>query len=235
MLADVGQIIDGDRALSIGLLRNFEGRIDVNLKKRRHNKGPPVSDSLRKVGQGKVKSDAGKIKGLLRRHPVFLFLAVFAGLMGLFYAFALFTPFYERHFPYYLGFNAKLSGYILKFLGQDITIGGATISSPAFSITVKQGCDAIEPTALFICAVLAFPSAFSKKITGIVAGTLLLAILNLVRIISLFIVGVYLPRAFNLMHADVWQGLFIFFAIFLWVFWLLWTGKSQMPGQIFQG
>lgn len=199
----------------------------MNRKKRRNNKGPLVSDSLRKAGQGKVKSDAGTIRGLTRRHPVFWFLAVFAGLMGLFYALAMFTPFYERHFPYYLGFNAKLSGYILKFLGQNVTVEGATISSPAFSITVKQGCDAIDPTALFISAVLAFPAAFSKKITGIVAGTLFLAVLNLVRIVSLFVVGVYLPHAFNLMHADVWQGLFIFFAIFLWVFWLIWTGRSQ--------
>jgi exosortase H (IPTLxxWG-CTERM-specific) len=162
---------------------------------------------------------------------VFVFLLIFGVLMGLLYAFALLTPFYERHFPYYLGFNARLSGYILKFIGQDITVGDASIFSPGFSITIKQGCDAIEPTALFICAVLAFPAAFPKKIAGIVAGTLLLAILNLVRIVTLFLVGLYLPSVFELMHADVWQGLFIFFAISLWGLWLLWIGKSQVPVQ----
>ncbi len=162
---------------------------------------------------------------------VFVFLLIFGVLMGGFYALALFTPFYERHFPYYLGVNARMSGHILKYLGQDITVGGASISSPVFSITIEQGCDAIEPTALFICAVLAFPVPFSKKVPGIIAGTLLLAVLNLIRIVSLFLVGVYLPSAFELMHADVWQGLFIFFAIFLWGSWLLWTGKSQVPVQ----
>jgi len=126
-----------------------------------------------------------------RRYAVFLFLAGFAALMGLFYAFALFTPFYERHFPYYLDFNARLSGYILRFLGQDITVRGASISSSAFSITVKQGCDAIEPTVLFICAVLAFPAPFLSKIPGIIAGALFLAILNLVRVVTLFLTGVY--------------------------------------------
>jgi exosortase family protein XrtM len=203
----------------------------ANRRKRRLNKKPPVADFPKKAGQKQTKSIAGMIKEWPGQHPVFLFLVGFAALMGLFYAFALFTPFYGRHFPSYLGFNARLSGYILGFLGQNITVQNASISSPAFSITVKQGCDAIEPTALFICAVLVFPAAFSKKIAGIVTGTLLLAILNLVRIVTLFLVGLYLPSVFELMHVDVWQGLFIFLAIVFWVLWLLWTGKSQVPVQ----
>ena len=170
-----------------------------------------------------------------RRHPVFLFLTSFAALMGLFYLFALFTPFYDRHFPYYLHLNAKLSGYILGFLGQDITVRHASVSSPAFSITVRQGCDAIEPTVLLVCAVLAFPLPFARKMAGIIAGVLFLAILNLVRIITLFMVGIYLPRVFELMHVDVWQGLFIFFAVVFWILWILWSmqslnSKQRIPG-----
>lgn len=173
---------------------------------------------------------AAKAASWRRRHPVFLFLLVFAALMGLFYVFAFFSPFYDRHFPNYLGFNAKLSGLILGFLGQDITVRDASISSPAFSIVIRQGCDAIEPTVLFICAILAFPAPFVSKIPGIITGALFLAILNLVRIVTLFLTGVYFPNAFQFMHIEAWQGLFIFFAILLWVFWLLWTGKRQVPG-----
>jgi len=204
----------------------------VNRRKRRRSKNFPISSHRKKTAKPEKQTIADTVTAWLSAHrPVFLFLLIFGVLMGLFYAFALFTPFYERHFPYYLGFNARLSGYILGFLGQDITVLGTSISSPAFSITVKQGCDAIEPTALFICAVLAFPSPFSKKIAGIVAGTLLLAILNIVRIVTLFVVGTYLPSVFELMHVDVWQGLFIFLAILFWVFWLLWTEKSQVLRQ----
>ncbi|MGD0785012.1 MAG: exosortase H [Sedimentisphaerales bacterium] len=195
------------------------------------NKKPLVIDSLKKAGQKQTKSIVGMIKGWSIQHPVFLFLVIFAGLMGVFYALALFTPFYERHFPYYLGFNARLSGYILGFFGQDITVRDTSISSPTFSITIKHGCDAIEPTVLFICAVLAFPLPFSKKIAGIITGSLLLGVLNIVRIVTLFMVGAYWPRAFNVMHIDVWQGLFIFLAILFWVFWLLWTGKNQVTRQ----
>lgn len=53
------------------------------------------------------------------QHPVLSFLLVFAVLMGLFYAFVIFTPFYKRDFLLsYLPFNARLSGAILSFLGQ---------------------------------------------------------------------------------------------------------------------
>jgi exosortase/archaeosortase family protein len=213
-----------------------EKRLDmsVNLRKKRLNKEPLVIDFLKKTGQKQTRSIAGMIKGWSRQHPVFLFLVVFAGLMGVFYAIALFTPFYERQFPYYLGFNARLSGYILGFLGQNITVWGTSISSPAFSITIKHGCDAIEPTVLFICAVLAFPLPFSKKIAGIITGSLLLGIINIVRIVTLFVVGAYWPWAFDVMHVDVWQGLFIFLAILFWIFWLLWTGKNQVTRQNIQ-
>ncbi len=205
--------------------------VQRHQKKRHKPYKPRAAGSSNKAGKREKKSVVAMAVGWRGRHPVFMFLFVFATLMGLFYAFALFTPFYERHFPHYLGFNARLSGHILAFLGQDITVRGASISSPAFSVTIKQGCDAIEPTALFVCAVLAFPGILSKKIVGVITGTLLLAFLNLIRIVTLFLVGVYLPRAFELMHIEVWQGLFIFLAILLWVFWLLWTGKSQVPGQ----
>src|SRR4030042_1595778 len=184
-----------------------------------------------KVHLRKKLAGDGLFKGWRTRHPIFLFLAVFAVLMGLFYAVVIFAPFSERYFSYYLDLNAKLSGNILKLFGQDITVQEASIFSPRFSVTIKSGCDALEPTALFICAVLAFPAAFAKKIVGVITGTLLLAILNLIRIVTLFLVGVYLPRFFDLMHADVWQGLFIFLAILLWILWLLWTGKNQMPRQ----
>jgi exosortase H (IPTLxxWG-CTERM-specific) len=217
-------------------VKNLQWGVLSPMSHRKRERHKHFSSAGLREERQKTKSIFEAPAGWFSQHkPVFLFLLIFGVLMGLFYAFAIFTPFYERHFPYYLGFNARLSGYILKFLGQDITVRGVSISSPAFSITVKQGCDAIEPTALFICAVLAFPAAFPKKIAGIVAGTLLLAILNLVRIVTLFLVGLYLPSVFELMHADVWQGLFIFIAILFWVLWLVWTGKSQVLEQNPQG
>ena len=96
----------------------------------------------------------------------------------------------------------------------------------------RSGCDAVETTALFICAALAFPTSFLRKVVGIIAGAFVLAMLNLVRVVSLFLIGVHLPSIVDVMHIEVWQGLFIIFAVILWVVWLLWISRNPVHIQI---
>lgn len=195
---------------------------------------PRRKDAARgeKPAKRRDKSVAKSATGPFSRHPIVVFLAIFGVLMGLFYAFAIFTPFYKKHFLLaYLPFNARVSGAILGVLGQDIAVAGSSISSPEFSVYVNAGCDGIEPIALFVCAVLAFPARFVRKIPGIIAGTLLLAALNFVRVVSLFLIGVYFPRAFTAAHLEVWQAVFILFAVVLWILWLLWATQSQIRTQ----
>jgi exosortase H (IPTLxxWG-CTERM-specific) len=204
----------------------------MSHKKRQRYRHFPVDGHRKEAGREERKSVFDFAAGWRSRHPVFLFLVIFGVLMALFYTFAIFTPFYKKHFLLsYLPFNARVSGAILSLLGQDITVTGRTISSPDFSVEVYAGCDGIEPIALFVCAVLAFPAAFLRKIPGIIAGTLLLAVLNFVRVVSLFLIGVYFPKAFLFMHLDVWQAMFILFAIVFWILWLRWTTQSKITAQ----
>ena len=157
------------------------------------------------------------------------FLLIFGVMLAVFYVFIAFSSFYSKRFvPVHHHLIAKVSGYVLAVLGQEITVTGKSISSPRFSVNIIRGCDAVEPIALFLCAVLAFPLPFLKKLPGMIAGTLLLLILNLVRIVSLFLIGVYSPRFFALTHLDVWQALFIFFAVLFWIVWLLWATRNQL-------
>ena len=53
-------------------------------------------------------------------------------------------------------------------------------------------------------------------------------VLNLVRVISLFLVRIYSPKAFETMHLDVWQALFIFLAIVLWAVWASRMSRKRM-------
>jgi exosortase H (IPTLxxWG-CTERM-specific) len=168
------------------------------------------------------------------KYPVLRFIIIFATLMGAFY-FLFFTPFFNRLFPTYLQFNAKMSGIILNWLGQNVSVVGANIISSQFSISIKGGCDGLEPTAFFICAVLAFPAPFLLKIPGVILGTLCLVILNFARIISLFLIGVYYPQAFEIMHIEVWQVLFIIFALSFFILWLLWAIQHEISQQQITG
>ncbi len=99
------------------------------------------------------------------RHSFLRFILIFATLIIVFYA-TTFTPtFNNSFFPAYLKFQAKISSSTLNMLGENTHVTGTSISSAKFAVNMVWGCDALEPSALFIAAVLAFPAPVLLKIT----------------------------------------------------------------------
>jgi len=131
-------------------------------------------------------------------------------------------------FQSYLQLNAESSARVLRFLGDDVSALGTTISSSRFSVDIQRGCEAIQVSAFFIFAVLAWPLPVTRlrRTAGLIVGSLLLLVLNLVRIISLYFTGIYFPGAFEIMHIDVWQPVFIILAVLIWVCWLRWASRT---------
>ena len=159
------------------------------------------------------------------KRPVFVFVGLFVLLMVLFYAIT-FVPYLNRKIlPALQVVNARASVGILNLFGEDAKAIDTQIISNRYSVNIKHGCDAIEPIALFVAAVLAFPSRFRAKFPGLLIGTFVLTLMNLVRIISLFYVGIYWNSAFETMHIDVWQPAFIVLSLFFWVVWALWATR----------
>lgn len=115
---------------------------------------------------------------------------------------------------------AAISGKLLSLLGFPVHVDGDLIYSSGFSISIKKGCDAAEPMAIFIAGLIAFPALVRTKLAGLVLGLAILFLLNLVRIISLYIIGIHSPEFFEAMHLAVWQVVFIISAILLWYLWL---------------
>ena len=155
------------------------------------------------------------------------FLVIFAVLMGVYYA-ATTTKTMKAFFERYLEFNADASVAVLHTCGFDnVSRNGKQLVSSKGSISVERGCDAVEPTALFVAAVLASPVAFGAKLPAVLAGALILAVVNLIRIISLFLSAVYWRKAFDMLHLDVWQAAFILLAILMWALWASWAVRRQ--------
>lgn len=185
------------------------------------NKKPATSSSPRRPG-AKVKR--GWFYG---KRPVFQFVGLFVVLMGVFYAVTMVGRVERDILPSYMRFYANISAATMNIFGEGASASGTSVSSARYSVNIKQGCDALAPSALFIAAVLAFPGSFRSKIPGVLAGTLVLAVINLVRIISLFYTGIYFPRWFETMHVDVWQPAFILLSLTLWVLWALWATQGD--------
>ena len=161
--------------------------------------------------------------------PVLRFVLVFGLLLAGFNAFFYLWFSKASLFDTYLSFNARSSAAVLSMFGDDATVNGTLLIGPRYSLDIKRGCDAIQASAFFVLGVLASPAPVSllSRVVPLAVGTLFLLVMNLVRIVSLYYTGVYFPRAFDVLHVDVWQAWFIFLPLFLWVIWARWVGRSQ--------
>jgi exosortase H (IPTLxxWG-CTERM-specific) len=173
-------------------------------------------------------SDGGKGRGRSRGFRAWYeanrrdirFLVVFGICLVVYYVATLTPPVKDWFFPKYLRANAVASGAILRATGQDVTVeGNSLVSAGGSAIQIERGCDAVEPSALVVAAVVASPVAWSSRLLAAVAGTLALMVLNLVRVLSLYLIRVHYPAVFETMHLDVWQVLFIIMALALWAVW----------------
>ena len=165
---------------------------------------------------------------LIRKGAVLRFVLWLTGLMVAFNAVFYLWLAESRFLQVYLSWNARASALLLRVFGESATATGTLVTSPRFGLQVKDGCDAIQPMAFFIFAMLAspVPVRLRLRMVPILLGTLVLLLLNLVRITTLFYTGIYFPRAFESLHIDVWQSLFIFFPL---TFWLVWAFRAMRP------
>lgn len=177
----------------------------------------------RDTGAGAAVGDSmacgNRQKRLAGKWPVVKFLLVFGVVLGMLYALTAFSAFQNSVFPAYLNLNARVSGTILRWLGENVTVMDSMISSDRFALEIRRGCDALEPVAIFVAAVAAFPAAWRRKAPVIALGAAIIIFINLFRIISLYYTGVYWPGAFETVHVDVWQPLFMFMALIMWILW----------------
>lgn len=181
------------------------------------------SETEERVGTGVRRGPSGaKTSWLAGKRRVLRFVVILAAATGVFNS-LFYLWFSKGHlFASYLGLNAEFCAMALRVLGDDATVIGTSIVASRFSLDISLGCDGIQSSAFFAFAVLASPLRVSRsgRALAVVLGTLVLLTMNLVRIITLFYTGVYFPSAFGMMHFEVWQAVFIFLPILLWIVWV---------------
>jgi exosortase H (IPTLxxWG-CTERM-specific) len=114
---------------------------------------------------------------------------------------------------------ARVSGWTLALLGQDVAMSGTVIRSERFAVNIENGCNGVETMLIFLSAVLAFPAPWASRLVGVAAGIVAIQLVNLVRVVALFLTGAYFPALFDTSHTVVWQTLVILSGVLLWIFW----------------
>jgi exosortase/archaeosortase family protein len=191
----------------------------------------PQSDAAGRFG-GAYPARPGSRKSWISTHGRDLrFLGLFGLFLLLFYLCTFFPFVKQRLFPGYLQLNADFAAVLLNALGENIEVRGNSLVSPRFQVSIERGCDAVEPSALFCAAVLASPVSLLSRIGAAILGTVFLMVLNFVRVLTLYYTGAYFRKAFDVMHLDVWQALFIFLAILFWALWASWQTKRERAAR----
>lgn len=132
------------------------------------------------------------------------------------------------------GFSAvlvKASAVLVNLFGGQAVAHQKVLRNPVtgFAITVEDTCNASNVVILLCAAVLAFPAGWRQKLKGLAVGTLVLYLVNFLRIISLFYLGQYNFTWFEFAHWYVWEGLMMLVTLVL--FWV-WVQDSRETASL---
>ena len=115
--------------------------------------------------------------------------------------------------------TAISSSKVLNGFGYETHVEGTILASGQFSVNIAPECTAIGPIIIFIAAVLAQPASAKSTIIGLILGICTLSVINLLRIVNLFWIGINYPDYLSFAHLIVWQSVMIILAIILWLYW----------------
>jgi len=128
---------------------------------------------------------------------------------------------------YYTGVVVEISTWLIKLIGINVSAQGAFLSLNGVVMEVKFGCNGLEAILLFVAAVLAFPATWKERLIGIVVGSTLLQMLNIIRIAVLAWVLEYQRSIFAIMHEYITQSIMIAFAFIIFIIYLQWVSYDE--------
>jgi len=169
------------------------------------------------MAQVKLDAPAGVPKPMKRDKA--LFLIKFLGAVIVLYVIIALNPVNDRVIVPFTQRITEVSAGLLRALGQQADVDGTLIRTERFTVDVKNGCNGIEAIILLVAAIGAFPAPPLMRVGGIVAGAVLLQLINVIRIASLVWLGAHHPSVFQMFHVAIWQTLIILVSLVLFLIW----------------
>lgn len=151
-----------------------------------------------------------------------LFLLKFFGILVAAYLLVAWQPVNDRVIVPFTTAIATGSGVILRAIGQDVVVQNTTIVSSRFAVNINNGCNGVEAMLILLASIGAFPARAGARLAGLLLGAIAVQFLNAIRIVSLYLLGAYHPKLFDVFHTAVWQVVIILAAI---GFFLVWSGR----------
>lgn len=173
------------------------------------------------------KAPGRRWRDALRRHRLLLQAwAIFFFWIGLFSAVAMAGGF-QGVYRVLTHHVARVTAGALNLLGDNAHASGDHVDGAGFSLEIIPPCTGLLPALLFLAAVFAFPCRWHQKALGVALGVSGIYLVNLLRMVSLYYVGVYFPAAFERAHMTVWQPVIILSVAAFWLLWVVTLTRSE--------
>nr|WP_281255671.1 archaeosortase/exosortase family protein [Desulfamplus magnetovallimortis] len=121
----------------------------------------------------------------------------------------------------------KLSVVLINCVGEVKAVSGSIIQLENIALDIQFGCNGLEAFMIYIAAVLSFPSTMINKSIGIIAGFIILQVINIVRIAGLGLVAIYGREYFHYFHVYVAQGMMIVVSFIIFLIWLQYVSNKK--------
>jgi exosortase/archaeosortase family protein len=126
--------------------------------------------------------------------------------------------------------TANTTFLILHLLKMNVVQEGTIIYQPGgFAYEIYYRCTGFLPVAGLAICILAHSGKIREKLIGLSIGIPFLILLNFVRLVHLFIVGVIKPTYFDFAHNIIWNTIIILVVLGFWLTW-----KSRIDAVILE-
>lgn len=114
--------------------------------------------------------------------------------------------------------TARATAALVSICGMEVERVGAVLRHPAgFAYEIYYACTGLFLAAVLVAGLFALPGKGRAKLGLAVLGVAALFALNLVRLMSLFYIGVHHRPIFDFAHEVAWEALMLGLVLLFWL------------------
>lgn len=157
--------------------------------------------------------------------PTVRVVVTFVGLIVVFFGLLTYTPIVERvDIAWVLAQAAASASWVLlegigRLVGFPVAIEGTNLVSGTFRVDVSPACSGAVPSMIYLAAVFAYPASWRSKLVGAGLGMAIIHGANLIRVVGLFLIGLFATQFFHETHVYIAQAVVVAIAVATWLFW----------------
>lgn len=125
--------------------------------------------------------------------------------------------------------TANIAFLCIEFFGLDLVRSAGIISLPGeFAYDIYFRCTGILPVACLCLLIVLSNGKRQDRLFGVVIGSAAILFINMVRLVCLFLAGVYHPEYFSFAHDVVGEGMMVLSILGLWLLWKWKMGSKSV-------